>query len=494
MTGPAKTVFDLGCVAQNARSTPVSGIAVDSRDVRDGYLFAALPGTQIHGAEYIGAALELGATSILTDAEGAVRAGKALEAAELCLWISEDPRQALAAAAALWFVHQPRTMIAVTGTNGKTSVASFVRQIWCEMGLSAINLGTNGVEGAWQAPLNHTTPEPIALHKVLAQAQSAGVTHAAMEASSHGLEQRRLDGTVLRAAGFTNFTQDHLDYHTSFDAYFMAKLGLFDRVLDDQGYGVLNLDDPKSTQLRALILARGLPMIGVGRSPAADLHLTAQRFTSAGQTLLFRWQDQSYQAQLALIGGFQADNVLLAAGLVIACGGDPDEVFETLPALTTVRGRMERVAQRDNGAEVFVDYAHTPVAVATALQALRPHVLGRLVVIIGAGGDRDCSKRMLMGQAAANHADQVIVTDDNPRSENPASIRALVLQGAPQAQEVPDRATAILCGVDELGPGDALLIAGKGHETTQTVGDAVFPFDDAEHASIAVAALEGRFA
>ncbi|MDG2403680.1 MAG: UDP-N-acetylmuramoyl-L-alanyl-D-glutamate--2,6-diaminopimelate ligase, partial [Paracoccaceae bacterium] len=459
--------------------------------------FAALPGTQTHGAEFIPEALELGAKSILTDAKGAALATELLAAnaqtgAMICLWISEDPRQTLAAVAALWFAHQPRTMIAVTGTNGKTSVASFVRQIWAEMGLSAINLGTNGVEGVWQAPLNHTTPEPITLHRVLAQAQSAGVTHAAMEASSHGLEQCRLDGTVLSAAGFTNFTQDHLDYHTSFEAYFVAKSGLFSRVLSDQGCGVLNLDDPKSEELCALLKARGLSVIGVGRDEAADLHLTAQRFDPAGQTLLFSWQGRSYQAQLTLIGGFQADNVLLAAGLVIASGGDPNNVFETLPALTTVRGRMERVAQRDNGAEVFVDYAHTPHAIATALQALRPHVLGRLVVIIGAGGDRDCSKRMLMGQAAADHADQVIVTDDNPRSEDPASIRALVLQGAPGAHEVPDRAVAIVRGVDSLGLGDALLIAGKGHETTQTVGDAVFPFDDAEHASIAVAALEGR--
>ena len=494
MTEPAKTVFDLGCVARNARDTPVAGVSVDSREVQSGYLFAALPGTQIHGAEYIGAALELGATSILTDAEGAARAAKALEAAEVCLWLSEDPRQALAAAAALWFADQPATMIAVTGTNGKTSVVNFVRQIWCEMGLSAINLGTNGVEGAWQAPLNHTTPEPITLHKTLALAQSAGVTHAAMEASSHGLEQRRLDGTVLSAAGFTNFTQDHLDYHASFEAYFAAKSGLFDRVLDDQGCGVLNLDDPNSAQLRALVAARGMSVIGVGRSAAADLHLTAQHFDPAGQTLLFRWQDRSYQAQLSLIGGFQADNVLLAAGLVIACGGDPDEVFETLPTLTTVRGRMEQVAQRDNGAEVFVDYAHTPDAIATALQALRLHVLGRLVVIIGAGGDRDRGKRMLMGRAVSDHADLVIVTDDNPRSEDPAAIRAMVLQGVPEAHEVPDRAAAILRGVDALGPGDALLIAGKGHETTQTIGDAVFPFDDAEQASIAVAALDGRLA
>ena len=494
MTTVAKTVSDLGCLVSDGRNISVTGLAVDSRDVRPGYLFAALPGLQVHGAQYIPAALEQGATSVLTDAEGAKHAGAALKGSGICVWISEDPRQALAAAAALWFGHQPDTMVAVTGTNGKTSVASFVRQIWSEMGLCAINLGTNGVLGAWQAPLKHTTPEPITLHDILSRAQAAGVTHAALEASSHGLQQRRLDGTYLKAAGFTNFTQDHLDYHANFADYFAAKSGLFDRVLSDQGCVVLNLDDAKSIDLKAVAKARGLRVIGVGRGDEADLQLTAQRFEAAGQAVRFRWQQRSHQLQLSLIGGFQADNALLAAALVIACGAEPQGVIEALPGLSTVRGRMELVARRDNGASIFVDYAHTPDAVATALKALRPHVMGRLVAIIGAGGDRDRTKRPLMGQAAAAHADLVIVTDDNPRSEDPAAIRKMILHGAADAIEVPDRATAILRGVDALGAGDGLLIAGKGHETTQTVGDIVFPFNDAEQASIAVAALEGRLA
>ena len=362
------------------------------------------------------------------------------------------------------------------------------------MGHSAINLGTNGVLGAWQAPLTHTTPEPITLHDTLSRAQAAGVTHAALEASSHGLQQRRLDGTYLKAAAFTNFTQDHLDYHANFADYFAAKSGLFERVLSDQGCAVLNLDDVKSAEILSIAKARGLRVIGVGRGDEADLQLTAQRFDVAGQAVRFRWQQRAHQLELSLIGGFQADNVLLAAALVIACGADPDEVFDALPAVSTVRGRMELVAQRDNGASIFVDFAHTPDAVTTALKALRPHVMGRLVAIIGAGGDRDRSKRPLMGQAAAAQADLVIVTDDNPRSEDPATIRKMVLSGAADALEVPDRASAILRGVDMLDAGDALLIAGKGHETTQTVGDIVFPFDDAEQVSIAVAALEGRLA
>ena len=298
---------------------------------------------------------------------------------------------------------------------------------------------------------------------------------------------------TLTAAGFTNFSQDHLDYHHTFEAYFDAKAGLFSRVVPDDGTAVINIDDPKGVDMAAIASARGCDVITVGRD-GGDLHLTAQRFDSTGQDLRFVWRGKSYQKRLDLIGGFQAENVLLAAGLVLACGGDPAEVFDTLPHLTTVRGRMQLAATRDNGAAVFVDYAHTPDAVATALAAMRPHVMGRLVAIIGAGGDRDTAKRPMMGAAAAAQADVVFVTDDNPRSEDPAAIRAAVLAGAPEATEVGDRAEAILRGVDVLEPGDALLIAGKGHETGQTVGDDVLPFDDVEQASVAVAALDGRLA
>ena len=361
---------------------------------------------------------------------------------------------------------------------------------WIELGHKAINLGTTGVEGAWTTPLGHTTPEPITLHRVLAEATGHGVTHAAMEASSHGLEQRRLDGVQLRAAGFSNFTQDHLDYHETFEAYFAAKAGLFRRVLPEDGWAVINLDDPKGDQMRAIAAARGQDILTIGRG-VGDLSLLSQRFDATGQDIRFSWKDRPYQARLNLIGGFQAENVLLACGLVIAAGEEGGPVFDTLPHLTTVRGRMHLAATRSNGAAVFVDYSHTPDAVATALSALRPHVMGRLVAIVGAGGDRDPGKRVLMGRAAADHADQVFVTDDNPRSEDPAVIRAAVMEGAPEAVEVGDRAEAILRGVDALGPGDALLICGKGHETGQIVGDQVYPFDDVEQASVAVGALDG---
>lgn len=493
MRGQMKTLSQLGLTAGGGRNAAVTGLAVDSRNVRDGYLFFALPGSTVHGGEFIQYALRMGAAAVLTDAEGAEIANDALNASNVAVIVTAAPREALARTAALWFGAQPKTMVAVTGTNGKTSVTSFLRQIWISLGHSAINLGTTGVEGAWNAPLAHTTPEPITLHNALSEAAAQGVTHAAMEASSHGLDQRRLDGVTLRAAGFTNFTQDHLDYHASFEDYFDAKAGLFARVLPEDCKAVINIDADRGVDMAAIAQARGCPVISVGRD-IGDMHLGNVQVDATGQTVCFKYLGKQYVQRLSLIGDFQAENVMMAAALAIACGDDPAEVFDTLEELRTVRGRMQLAATRENGASVFVDYAHTPDAVATALKALRPHVLGRLIAIVGAGGDRDATKRPLMGQAAQENADLVFVTDDNPRSEDPATIRAAVLLGAPDAMEVGDRAEAILRGVDALGPGDALLIAGKGHETGQIVGDDVLPFDDAEQASVAVSALDGRLA
>ncbi|SIO01550.1 UDP-N-acetylmuramoyl-L-alanyl-D-glutamate--2,6-diaminopimelate ligase [Vannielia litorea] len=487
-----RSLAELGLTAQHGAEARVTGLAVDSRDVKEGYLFAALPGTRVHGAEFVGYALRMGAKAVLTDAEGARVAAEELDKFDVALVVTEDPRGALAMASALWFGSQPDVMVAVTGTNGKTSVASFTRQIWMAMGLSAVNLGTTGVEGAWDYPLKHTTPEPITLHRALALAVDEGVTHAAMEASSHGLAQRRLDGVRLAAAGFTNFTQDHLDYHATFEEYFAAKARLFDQVLAEDAPAVINMEDPRGPEMAAIAEEAGHAVLRVGHDEDYELAIVGQRFDATGQDLRFLHEGTPRQVRLGLIGGFQAENVMVAAGLCIASGADPVEVFNALPQLTTVRGRMQLAATRENGAAVFVDYAHTPDALATALQALRPHVMGRLVVVYGAGGDRDRGKRPLMGEAARDHADVRIVTDDNPRSEDPASIRAAILQADGEATEVGDRAEAILRGVDALGPGDALLIAGKGHETGQIVGDDVFPFDDVEQASVAVAALDGQ--
>jgi UDP-N-acetylmuramoyl-L-alanyl-D-glutamate--2,6-diaminopimelate ligase len=489
-----KRLSELGLAAPGGRDVRVTGLAVDSRDVRDGFLFAALPGSRVHGGEFIQYALRMGAGAILTDREGARIAAEEIAEAGLPVVVAEDPRQALSYAAALWFGAQPETVVAVTGTNGKTSVATFARQIWQAMGIPAVNIGTTGVAGDVSLPLIHTTPEPITLHRALAEVAEAGVEHAAMEASSHGLDQRRLDGVRIAAAGFTNFSQDHLDYHGTMEAYFAAKAQLFDRVLPEDGTAVVNLDDPKGPEIADIAEARGCDLLTVGRSEAAALRVIGQRFDATGQVLRFSWNGVVRQVRLDLVGGFQAENALVAAGLCIASGSEPAEVFAALPRLATVPGRMQLAATRANGAAVFVDYAHTPDALRTAISALRPHVMGRLVVVFGAGGDRDRGKRPKMGQAVADLADVAIVTDDNPRSEDPASIRAMVLEGCPEATEVGDRAEAILRGVDALEPGDALLIAGKGHETGQTVGTTVYPFDDVEQASVAVAALDGRVA
>jgi UDP-N-acetylmuramoyl-L-alanyl-D-glutamate--2,6-diaminopimelate ligase len=486
-----KTLAALGLTARSGAEARVTGLSVDSRTMREGQLFAALPGTKVHGAAFAEAALARGAGALLTDAEGARLAARALARHPVPLVVAEDPRAALAGAAALWFGAQPAVMAAVTGTNGKTSVATFLRQIWTILGHEAVNIGTTGVEGAWTAPVAHTTPEPITLHRLLAGAAGAGVSHGVMEASSHGLEQRRLDGVDLRAAAFTNFSRDHLDYHPDEASYFAAKAGLFARVLQEDRCAVINIDDPRGAQIAALARSRGQRTITVGHETGCDLRLAGQRFDAEGQEVRLIWQGRAHQQRLGLIGGFQAINVAVAAGLAIACGDRNEDVFSALSGLEPVRGRMQLAARRAAGAPVFVDYAHTPDALETALRALRPHVMGRLVVVFGAGGDRDRGKRPLMGKAAAAQADVVFVTDDNPRSEDPAAIRAEIMQACPDANEVPDRAEAILRAVDALGPGDALLIAGKGHETGQIVGDDILPFDDVEHASVAVAALDG---
>uniref|UniRef100_UPI0035B2DCE3 UDP-N-acetylmuramoyl-L-alanyl-D-glutamate--2, 6-diaminopimelate ligase n=1 Tax=Paenirhodobacter enshiensis TaxID=1105367 RepID=UPI0035B2DCE3 len=488
-----KTLGELGLTARRGGDLRITGLSVDSRLVQPGHLFAALPGVKAHGAAFAGIALDKGAVAILTDRAGEEIVSPLLAGRDIALVVVEDPRQSLACAAALWFGRQPETVVAVTGTNGKTSVATFTRQLWQLMGIEAANIGTTGVEGSFTAPSPNTTPEPITLQRLLAEMAAGGVDHAAMEASSHGLAQRRLDGVLLKAAAFTNFTQDHLDYHATFEEYFAAKAGLFNRVLPEDGVAVLNIDDPKGRELVGICTARGQTVIRVGTSAEAEMRLLNERFDASGQDVRFSWMGTTHLVRLALIGGFQSMNALTAAALVIASGSEAEAVFAALPGLTTVRGRMQLAATRENGATVFVDYAHTPDAVETALKALRPHVMGHIVAIVGAGGDRDRTKRPLMGRAATEFADHVIVTDDNPRSEDPAAIRRAVLEGAgPEAVEVGDRAEAILRGVDMLGPGDALLVMGKGHERGQVIGTDVFPFDDAEQASIAVAALDGR--
>ncbi len=481
----------LGLALNTQGQIEITGLALDNRQINPGDLFAALPGSAVHGARFAQSAIEAGAVAILTDEAGLAEIS-GIDPSKIV--IARDVRASFARAAALFYGGQPKTMVAVTGTNGKTSISSFCRQIWTELEKQAVNIGTTGVEGAFTKPLRHTTPDTLTLHRILAEAKSAGITHAAMEASSHGLDQRRLDGVRIKAAGFANFTQDHLDYHKTFDAYFQAKSGLFDRVLPDDGAAVINIDDPALDTFADQLIAQGRRTIRMGHDERADLRIAGARFDGLGQDVRFTYQGKTYQKRLNLIGGFQAGNVLMAALLVIAAGEDPAHVFDTLEHLETVRGRMQFAAARENGASVYVDYAHTPDHIKTAMQAFRPHVMGRMIAVIGAGGDRDATKRPLMAAEAVANADFVIVSDDNPRSEDPAEIRKMVMAGAMDAAhilEVGDRAEAILRAVDMLGAGDGLIITGKGHETGQIIGDDTLPFDDVEQASVAVQALDG---
>ena len=457
-----------------ADSTPVSHLTADSRAVRPGSLFAALPGSHADGARFIAEAVARGAAAVLVPRGTAWPAGVPARP----LLAAEDPRRALALLAARWHPGQPERVVAVTGTNGKTSTAEFFRQL---AGPRAASLGTLGLLAPGFPPgPGLTTPDPVSLHATLAALAAAGITHLAMEASSHGLEQRRLDGVRLAAAGFGNLTRDHLDYHGTLDAYRAAKLRLFDTLLPDGAFAVLNADMDGETlaALRAIVAARRLPAIEVGEA-GRELRLLAARPLPAGQALVLEFAGRRHELELPLPGRFQADNALLAAGLALAVGvADP---VGRLAALRGVRGRMELAAEVA-GAAIYVDYAHTPDALARLLAALRPHVApgARLHVLFGAGGDRDPGKRPLMGAAAASAADVAWITDDNPRSEDPALIRAAILAACPGGRDAGPRERAIAAALDALHPGDVLAVAGKGHESGQTIAGITTPFDDAE--------------
>lgn len=485
-----KSLSSLGLHTVNGNDPVINKIVFDSRQVEPGCLFAALKGSSVHGAEFGEAVLDAGAVAILTDKEGeTILKGSKIDA----LVIKKDARRALAKAVSLLMEKQPETIVAITGTNGKTSVATFCRQIWNEVGIEAINIGTTGVEGSWSTPLNYTTPDPVKLHQVLYKAASEGITHIAMEASSHGLDQRRLDGVEIKTAAFTNFSRDHLDYHTSYEDYFNAKKGLFERLCPKEKIGVFNIDNK---EIKKLAHWYGLKnhIATIGYDKTADLIILSQKFYPKSQDIRFSFRNKIYQKSINLIGAFQAENLLMAALLVISSGQQETNVFEVLEYIKPVRGRMELAATRQNGATVYVDYAHTPDAVEIALKSLKPHILGKLIVVIGAGGERDEGKRPLMGAAAEKNSDFVIITDDNPRNENPSSIHQMIENGIQDNNKVtviPDRAEAILKAVDLLDVGDGLLIAGKGHETEQIVGKNIFPFDDFEQASLSVASLDG---
>ncbi len=455
----------------------ITGVALDSRKVAPGYLFAALKGTRLDGLRFVPDALERGARAILVGEDATLPPlpkGVAVVRAA-------NPAQALARVAARFHVHQPVTIVAITGTNGKSSTVEFTRQIWRFMGFRAASMGTLGVHGVDVEDLNvhHTTPDVITLHEMLAKMRRRAISHLAMEASSHGLAQYRMDGVRLTAGGYTNLSRDHLDYHSTMEAYFNAKMRLFGELLDPPAGAVINMDAARAEDVARRAAARGLLVHGVGERGTA-LKLRSRRLEGLGQHLEIEGRARTYRIFLPLVGDFQADNALMAAGLVIAAGGPEEEAVLGMERLVGARGRMELVGRAREGAAVFVDYAHTPEALAVALKSLRPYVGRRLIVVFGAGGDRDQGKRPLMGEVAAKLADVAIITDDNPRSEDAAAIRAAIRAACPGAEEIGDRARAIASAIARLQEGDILLVAGKGHETGQVIGDEVIPFSDHE--------------
>lgn len=456
----------------------IAGLTADSRAVRPGFLFAALPGARSDGRAYIADAVAHGAAAILAPEGTDWPAGVPPRP----LLTSADCRRALAQMAAGFYGAQPATVVAVTGTNGKTSTVDFLRQLWTLAGKRAASLGTLGLRAPDMPPTpSLTTPDPVKLQETMATLARARVTHAALEASSHGLEQRRLDGLRIAAGGFSNLTRDHLDYHGSMAAYAEAKLRLFAALLEPGAAAVASadMDAEVLARLRALASRRSLRLHTVGEAGEA-VRLLRQEPRPDGQLLSLDLFGRRAEVMLALPGRFQADNVMLAAALAVATGMAADQVLALLPQLAGVRGRMELAARTETGAAVYVDYAHTPDALERLLTALRPHATGRLHVVFGAGGDRDPGKRPLMGEVAARLADVAIVTDDNPRSEDPAAIRAAVRAGMTHGEDGGERAGAIARAVAGLRAGDVLAVAGKGHEQGQTIGATTLPFDDVE--------------
>ncbi|HEX2511915.1 MAG TPA: UDP-N-acetylmuramoyl-L-alanyl-D-glutamate--2,6-diaminopimelate ligase [Xanthobacteraceae bacterium] len=456
----------------------VTGITADSRAVKPGNMFVAVAGSKTDGLRFISQAMTAGAVAIAAE-----RRPESLPPGVGFIQAS-NARRFLARSAAKFFPRQPATIAAVTGTSGKTSVAAFTRQIWAALGHRAASIGTVGVVTPEKGIYGSlTTPDPVVLHRQLDALADEGVTHLALEASSHGLDQHRLDGVRIAAAAFTNLSRDHLDYHPTLEAYFAAKLRLFAELIEPSGTAIINVDHEQAVEVTAAARRRQLTVLTIGRK-ADGIRLLEAGIDGFAQKLRIAFTGRQFSLRLPLVGAFQVENALTAAGLVIATGSDADKVFAALEKLQGAKGRLELAGEHD-GAPVFIDYAHKPDALAKALEALRPYVTGRLVVVLGAGGDRDAGKRPMMGAIAVEKADRVIVTDDNPRSEKPAAIRAEILAGARGAREIGDRGEAIRTAVSELKRGDVLLIAGKGHETGQIIGDKVLPFSD--HEAVATA-------
>jgi UDP-N-acetylmuramoyl-L-alanyl-D-glutamate--2,6-diaminopimelate ligase len=460
----------LGALIGGDDSALVTGFAIDHRKVAPGTVFGAFRGTRFNGEDFVAAAVDAGAIAVVARPEVPVE-GAAHVAAD-------EPRRAFAQLAARFFQPFPETVVAVTGTNGKTSNVEMVRQLWRMAGHPSASIGTLGVTTADdQVTTGLTTPDIVTFLSNMAGLAREGITHAAFEASSHGLSQYRTEGLPVHAAAFTNFSRDHLDYHGTMDAYFEAKMRLFSEVVEPDGTAVVWTDDPKSDEVVRRCAARDLRVLTVGRR-GETLKLVDRQASQLGQKLTIEADNRTHAVTIPMIGAYQAANVLTAAGLVIATGGDLQRTLNNLARVQPVRGRLERAVITRAGAPIYVDYAHTADALESAIEALRPHTRGRLITVFGAGGDRDVGKRPEMGEVATRLSDLVIVTDDNPRSEDPAGIRRDILAGAPGAREVPGRREAIAAAIAEAGADDIILLAGKGHEQGQIIGDRVLPFDD----------------
>jgi UDP-N-acetylmuramoyl-L-alanyl-D-glutamate--2,6-diaminopimelate ligase len=459
-------------IANVDSDSEVTGFAIDHRKVIAGNIFGAFKGAVFNGEDFAADAVSRGAVAVVARPEAEVEGAALLP--------DPKPRRLFARLAAKFYGPYPETVVAVTGTNGKTSTVEMTRQIWRMLGRRSASIGTLGVTTSDdQVKTGLTTPDIVTFLSNMAGLKKMGISHVAYEASSHGLDQYRAEGVPLAAAAFTNFSRDHLDYHETMEAYFEAKMRLFDEVIEPGKAAVIWADDPKSDEVIERAKRRGLDVMTVGRG-GEGIRLVEQSPTPLGQTLMLQYGGNPYRLALPLIGAYQAANVMTAAGLVLATGGEWDRVFAAMGRVSPVRGRLERAVISRAGAPVYVDYAHTPDALEAAIQALKPHVEGRLITVFGAGGDRDQGKRAPMGEVAIRLSDVAIVTDDNPRSEDPARIRADILAGAAGAIEVPGRKEAIARALEMAREGDIVLIAGKGHETGQIVGDRILPFDDAE--------------
>ena len=457
-------------IADVESNSEVTGFAIDHRKVVRGSVFGAFKGARFNGEDFVDEAIERGAVAVVARPEARVD--------EVPLLPDVEPRRLFASLAASFYAPFPETVVAVTGTNGKTSTVEMARQIWRMCGHRSASIGTLGVTTSdEQVSTGLTTPDIVTFLNNMAGLKRLGISHVAYEASSHGLDQHRAEGVPLAAAAFTNFSRDHLDYHQTMDAYFEAKMRLFDDLLPVRSPAVIWADDPKSNEVIERVRRRGHDLVTVGRNGDA-IRLTKRSPTALGQTLVLEHGGKSYPMTLPLIGAYQVANVLTAAGLVLATGGDWPAIFASMQRVAPVRGRLERAVISRSGVPVYIDYAHTPDAIDAAIAALRPHVEGRLITVFGAGGDRDQGKRPEMGKVATQLSDIVIVTDDNPRSEDPALIRADVMAGAPNATEVPGRREAIAEAIRIAREGDIVLVAGKGHETGQIIGDSILPFDD----------------